>query len=174
MTPEPIPYVDLVGAFGDIIWATHVNASPLDAPLVEVFGMADDHELILHRLLLAGYQQEGEPELERSVWLHPAGGQLLLIESSASWAGEALLAATRNRDTMGAPHLTAPFVILERLLRPEPDREELLQLIRNADSELAEVESTVARHASDRREILEAIFRQADRSGGESEFTRLP
>ena len=162
MPPEPLAFDDLVGAFGDIIWAAHVNRfSGGEGPQVEVLALADDQEFLLQRLLLSGYEQDGEGGLEPSLWRRPAGGHLKLLDGSASWTGEALMAATRNRDRLGAPHVTSPFVILERLLRPNADPEELLGLIRDAGDRLAEVEETIDRCAPERGDALRALIEQA-------------
>ena len=163
MAPEPIPYAELIGALGDLIWAAHVNAkTPRGEPLVEILGLAEDHELILQRLLLSGYRKESDSEGQEVVWSRPEKGRLLLLEGSGTWIRDALMAATRNRDRLGAPHLTAPFAILQQLIRRQTNGEELVHLIRAASDQLAEVASIVECHAPDSSKILTDLIRQAN------------
>lgn len=141
--PATIPLTDLVGTFGDLIWATHVYSAPQEC-LLDVFVLADDHELVVQRLLLAGYTRFQLLNDDASVWQSHSGKRVRVVESSTRWARDALGEATRNRDALGAPHLTLPYALAVQHLTAGSSDEEA-QSLRDAASpeQLSQAETLI-------------------------------
>lgn len=163
MTPLKIPTPELVGALGDLMWAAfvppidHINPLPVD---ILVVSDIDDDEFAVHRLLLAGYQKAHDYGPGRSLWLSPKGERIRLLQEDTPWSREAIMAGTRNRDGIGAPHFTLPFAALERLRRVDESRREIQILLAGATcDELAELDSLLTRLAPDLRPIADALTR---------------
>jgi hypothetical protein len=147
---SPLPLPDLHGAFGDITWAADVPDETREgAPAMTVLVLADDHELVTHRLLLSGYTQADAAQAGRSLWSRYDGALVEVLEAPETWGREALAAATRNRDARGAPHLTRPFVLLMRLQWIEPGDEAAFDAITagSTEEELREVRDLLSRIA---------------------------
>lgn len=100
--PEQI--ADLAGALGDLVWAVHIIEEPSDV-LAVVLAMSDDDELVRHRLLLSGYVPESS-----SLWRCMSGPRIEVIPATRDWGQAAIVAACRNRDSTGVPHVTEAYV----------------------------------------------------------------
>lgn len=163
MTPSKIPTPELVGALGDLVWAVFVPpVDPIDPLLIDILVISDsdDDELVVHRLLLAGYQKDHDIEPGRSVWLSPNGERIRLLQEDTAWCREAIMAATRNRDSIGARHLTLPFAVLERLGRVDGSNKEIRALIASATvDELDELDLLLARLAPGLKPVAEPYIR---------------
>lgn len=101
---------ELTGALGDLIWGLYLWPEAND-PLLDILILADDHELLVQRLSLSGYRPEGLAKPVGS-WRSPDGVIVRTLESQDHWALEALRAAMRNRDNIGAPHIPAAFLFV--------------------------------------------------------------
>lgn len=160
MTSSIIPTPELIGALGDLMWATFVPPSDLVHPRpVDIMVLHGDDELLLHRLLLAGYKKLRDDQRGHSIWVSPNGKQIRVLEEDSDWSREAIMVATRNRDIMGAPHFTLPYAILERCYRLQESGAEARLLLANATpDELMEFRTILARLAPELECIVQDLI----------------
>jgi hypothetical protein len=127
---------------------------------MDILILAADSSVVAARLEAASFQRVGDLTIGGTSWRTPDGTPLDVIEGRDAWCSPALNDAATNLSNDGTPVLTAPYLVLMKLLSGRvQDIADVTRILGGLDdSALGQVEATIRRHGADLSEDLESLI----------------
>jgi hypothetical protein len=127
---------------------------------LDIVVLPRDADKVGGRLREAGYRQETALAIGGVAWRAPDGTPVDVIEGQEEWWPEALRLAATNLDSDGTPVLTAPYLVLMKLLagrvQDVADVSRILGSMQPQD--LESVRALIRGRAADLSEDLESLI----------------